>query len=164
MLKCTARDIRAKNLLHSRHLCPGEKTRLRQSLPTATRSSTAFDTIPYSRGPAPADYFSTAISPCCRLASLFTPPCRHGRGLGCHSIRLHTTGRRRRVQVERHNPRAFSVSKIGKTRKTQQRNLDRAQRKEVVPQVKLLLLLSRFFPVGARARGGLCFFAPRVLL
>ncbi|CAM9657263.1 unnamed protein product [Ectocarpus sp. 12 AP-2014] len=38
-------------------------------------------------------------------------------------------------KVERHNPRAFSVSKIGKTRKTQQRNLDRAQRKEVVPQV-----------------------------
>lgn len=38
--------------------------------------------------------------------------------------------------MERHNPRAFSVSKIGKTRKTQQRNLDRAQRKEVVPQVR----------------------------
>lgn len=38
-------------------------------------------------------------------------------------------------QVERHNPRAFSVANLGKTRKANQRNLDRAQRKEVVPQV-----------------------------
>ncbi|CAM9787485.1 unnamed protein product, partial [Laminaria digitata] len=38
-------------------------------------------------------------------------------------------------KVERHNPKAFSVAKIGKTRRNQQRNLDRAQKKEVVPQV-----------------------------
>jgi ribosome biogenesis protein BMS1 len=37
------------------------------------------------------------------------------------------------TQVERHNSRAFSVSKIGRTKQTIQRNLDRAQRKEYVP-------------------------------
>jgi ribosome biogenesis protein BMS1 len=37
------------------------------------------------------------------------------------------------TQVERHNSRAFSVSKIGRTKRSIQRNLDRAQRKEYVP-------------------------------
>lgn len=41
-------------------------------------------------------------------------------------------------KVDRHNPRAFSVANFGKTRKSQQRNLDRAQRKEVVPQVNFI--------------------------
>lgn len=36
-------------------------------------------------------------------------------------------------QTEVHNPRAFSVSKIGKTKKRMQRNLDRGHKKEVVP-------------------------------
>ncbi|CAM9799757.1 unnamed protein product, partial [Heterosigma akashiwo] len=35
----------------------------------------------------------------------------------------------------RHNPRAFSVSKIGKTKKNVQRNLDKAQQKEYAPLV-----------------------------
>ena len=39
-------------------------------------------------------------------------------------------------KVDRHNPRAFAVTNFGKTRKAHQRNLDRAQRKEVVPQVQ----------------------------
>lgn len=34
---------------------------------------------------------------------------------------------------ERHNPKAFSVSNIVRTKRTQQRNLDRGQKKEVVP-------------------------------
>jgi ribosome biogenesis protein BMS1 len=37
--------------------------------------------------------------------------------------------------TERHNPRAFSVSNIGRTKKSLQRNLDRAHRKEYVPLV-----------------------------
>lgn len=40
--------------------------------------------------------------------------------------------------MERHNPRAFSVANLGRTKKAQQRNLDIAQRKEVVPQVHVL--------------------------
>ncbi|CAM9555546.1 unnamed protein product [Sphacelaria rigidula] len=38
-------------------------------------------------------------------------------------------------KVERHNPRAFSVANLGRTKKATQRNLDRAQKKEFVPQV-----------------------------
>eukprot|EP00953_Heterococcus_sp_UTEX-ZZ885_P022945 12648-Heterococcus_DN1.PRE.6 len=38
-------------------------------------------------------------------------------------------------KVERHNPKAFSVSNIGRTKRNQQRNLDLAQRREVVPQI-----------------------------
>ncbi|KAL9178696.1 hypothetical protein ACHAXT_003827 [Thalassiosira profunda] len=37
-------------------------------------------------------------------------------------------------QKERHNPRAFSVSNIVRTQRNVQRNLDRAQKKEYVPQ------------------------------
>jgi ribosome biogenesis protein BMS1 len=36
-------------------------------------------------------------------------------------------------RVERHNPRAFSVANIGRTKRTIQRNADRAQKKEYVP-------------------------------
>jgi ribosome biogenesis protein BMS1 len=36
---------------------------------------------------------------------------------------------------QRKNPKAFGVAKAGKARKTIQRNLDRAHRKEYVPQV-----------------------------
>lgn len=35
--------------------------------------------------------------------------------------------------TDRHNPKAFSVHNIVRTKRTQQRNLDRAQKKEVVP-------------------------------
>ena len=37
--------------------------------------------------------------------------------------------------TDRHNPRAFSVSGIVKTKRTQQRNLDKAQKKELVPLI-----------------------------
>lgn len=37
------------------------------------------------------------------------------------------------TRVDRHNPRAFSVSHIGRTQRNIQRNLDRAQQKEYVP-------------------------------
>jgi ribosome biogenesis protein BMS1 len=43
--------------------------------------------------------------------------------------------KKRGLSTERHNPRAFSVANIGRTKRTQQRNLDRAQKKEVVPLV-----------------------------
>lgn len=36
-------------------------------------------------------------------------------------------------RVNRHNPRAFSVAKVRKTQRAQQRNLDRSQKKEYVP-------------------------------
>ena len=36
---------------------------------------------------------------------------------------------------DRQNPRAFSVARIVKTKRVQQRNLDKAQKKEVVPLV-----------------------------
>lgn len=39
------------------------------------------------------------------------------------------------LSKERHNPKAFSVANIVRTKRTQQRNLDRAQKKEVVPLV-----------------------------
>lgn len=39
------------------------------------------------------------------------------------------------AKPERHNPRAFSVSSIGGTKKSIQRNLDRMHKKEVVPAV-----------------------------
>ena len=39
------------------------------------------------------------------------------------------------AKPERHNPRAFSVSKIGGTKRKIQRNLDRLHQKEVVPLV-----------------------------
>ena len=40
--------------------------------------------------------------------------------------------------TDRHNPRAFSVSGIVKTKRVQQRNLDKAQKKEVVPLINRL--------------------------
>ena len=43
--------------------------------------------------------------------------------------------KKRGLSTDRHNPRAFSVSNIGRTKKSQQRNLDRAQKKEVVPLI-----------------------------
>lgn len=36
-------------------------------------------------------------------------------------------------RVDKHNPRAFSVANIVRTKRTQQRNLDRSQKKEYVP-------------------------------
>ena len=35
----------------------------------------------------------------------------------------------------KHNPKAFNVANIGRTKKTQQRNLDRMQKKELVPLI-----------------------------
>ncbi|CAM9509338.1 unnamed protein product, partial [Discosporangium mesarthrocarpum] len=46
-----------------------------------------------------------------------------------------TKKRDKKGKVERYNPRAFSVANIGRTKRATQRNLDVAQRKEVVPQV-----------------------------
>ena len=40
--------------------------------------------------------------------------------------------KKRGLSTERHNPKAFSVANIGRTKRTTQRNLDRAQKKEVV--------------------------------
>ena len=37
------------------------------------------------------------------------------------------------LSTERHNPKAFSVANIVRTKRVQQRNLDRAQKKELVP-------------------------------
>lgn len=37
------------------------------------------------------------------------------------------------ARVDRHNPRAFSVANVVRTKRTQQRNLDRSQKKEYVP-------------------------------
>jgi len=39
------------------------------------------------------------------------------------------------LSTDRHNPKAFSVANLGRTKRTVQRNLDRAQKKEVVPLV-----------------------------
>ena len=39
------------------------------------------------------------------------------------------------LPMDRHNPKANSVSNIGRTKRTQQRNLDRQQKKELVPLV-----------------------------
>ena len=39
------------------------------------------------------------------------------------------------ISKERHNPKAFSVANIVRTKRNQQRNLDRAQKKELVPLV-----------------------------
>ena len=39
------------------------------------------------------------------------------------------------LSTERHNPKAFSVANIVRTKRSQQRNLDRAQKKEMVPLV-----------------------------
>lgn len=39
------------------------------------------------------------------------------------------------LSTERHNPRAFSVANVVRTKRTQQRNLDRLQQKEVVPLI-----------------------------
>jgi ribosome biogenesis protein BMS1 len=43
--------------------------------------------------------------------------------------------KRRGLSTERHNPKAFSVANVVRTKRMQQRNLDRAQQKEVVPLV-----------------------------
>lgn len=38
------------------------------------------------------------------------------------------------TRVERHNHRAFGVANVGRTKRTMQRNMDRSQKKEYVPQ------------------------------
>jgi ribosome biogenesis protein BMS1 len=43
--------------------------------------------------------------------------------------------KRRGLSSERHNPKAFSVANVVRTKRMQQRNLDRAQQKEVVPLI-----------------------------
>jgi ribosome biogenesis protein BMS1 len=43
--------------------------------------------------------------------------------------------KKRNLSTDRHNPRAFSVANVGRTKKNQQRNLDRAQKKELVPLI-----------------------------
>lgn len=46
-----------------------------------------------------------------------------------------TDKKKRGLSNERHNPKAFSVANIGRTKKGMQRNLDRDHKKEVVPLV-----------------------------
>ena len=41
--------------------------------------------------------------------------------------------KKRGLSTDRHNPRAFSVSNIVRTKRVQQRNFDRSQQKEFVP-------------------------------
>jgi hypothetical protein len=60
----------------------------------------------------------------------------------CYPIRIHTfmytyiyIQKKLGLSTDRHNPRAFSVSGIVKTKRTQQRNLDKAQKKELVPLI-----------------------------
>ena len=45
------------------------------------------------------------------------------------------TKKKKDQSTARHNPKAFNVTNIGKTKRTMQRNLDIAQRKERVEQV-----------------------------
>jgi ribosome biogenesis protein BMS1 len=52
-----------------------------------------------------------------------------------HDKKVATKKKKLGQSTERHNPRAFSVANIVRTKKLQQRNLDRAQKKEVVPLI-----------------------------
>ena len=55
-------------------------------------------------------------------------------GRGAKEAKKDKKAKKENTRVERHNHRAFSVANIGRTNRTMQRNLDRAQKKEYVPQ------------------------------
>jgi len=54
-------------------------------------------------------------------------------GRGAKEKKQDKKAKKENTRVERHNPQAFSVANIGRTKRTQQRNLDRSQKKEYVP-------------------------------
>lgn len=56
-------------------------------------------------------------------------------GRGAKEKKKEKLSKKNNTQNQRHNSRAFSVAKIGKTKRALQRNLDKAQQKEYVPQV-----------------------------
>jgi ribosome biogenesis protein BMS1 len=55
-------------------------------------------------------------------------------GRGAKEKKKDLKAKKQNARVERHNPRAFSVANIVRTQRNIQRNLDRAQLKEYVPQ------------------------------
>ena len=55
-------------------------------------------------------------------------------GRGAKEGKKDKKDKKENTRVLKHNPRAFSVANIGRTNRTNQRNLDRAQKKEYVPQ------------------------------
>eukprot|EP00588_Corethron_pennatum_P009510 CAMPEP_0194267306 /NCGR_PEP_ID=MMETSP0169-20130528/1866_1 /TAXON_ID=218684 /ORGANISM="Corethron pennatum, Strain L29A3" /LENGTH=292 /DNA_ID=CAMNT_0039008127 /DNA_START=164 /DNA_END=1039 /DNA_ORIENTATION=+ len=54
-------------------------------------------------------------------------------GRGSKSAKAASLASKKGTQNARHNPRAFSVANVVRTKRTAQRNLDRSQKKEVVP-------------------------------
>lgn len=55
-------------------------------------------------------------------------------GRGAKEKKKDRKAKKENSRVERHNPRAFSVANIVRTQRSIQRNLDRSQKKEHVPQ------------------------------
>jgi len=55
-------------------------------------------------------------------------------GRGAKEKKKDRKAKKEQTRVDRHNPRAFSVANIVRTQRNIQRNLDRAQKKEYVPQ------------------------------
>lgn len=55
-------------------------------------------------------------------------------GRGAKEKKKDRKAKKDQTRVDRHNPRAFSVANIVRTQRSIQRNLDRAQKKEYVPQ------------------------------
>lgn len=56
-------------------------------------------------------------------------------GRGAKEKKKDKKAKENNTRVERHNPRAFSVANIGRTKRVIQRNLDRSQKKEYVPLI-----------------------------
>ena len=55
---------------------------------------------------------------------------------GINAIKKEEKSKKRRgLSNKRYNPKAFGVSGVGKTKRSDQRNLDRLQRKEIVRRV-----------------------------
>jgi ribosome biogenesis protein BMS1 len=54
-------------------------------------------------------------------------------GRGAKEKKKDKKAKKENARVDRHNPRAFSVSNVVRTKRSQQRNLDRSQKKEYVP-------------------------------
>ena len=54
-------------------------------------------------------------------------------GRGAKEKKRDKRAKEKGTRVERHNHRAFGVANVVRTKRTQQRNLDRSQKKEYVP-------------------------------
>jgi ribosome biogenesis protein BMS1 len=54
-------------------------------------------------------------------------------GRGAKEKKKDLNAKKNKTRTERHNPRAFSVANVVRTKKNNQRNLDRSQKKEYVP-------------------------------